>query len=56
MTLLYIPILQAPLKRQIRTLSEDLRDSELKVSELSGLIAALTADAHNSQRDIGDIL
>ncbi|VDP04606.1 unnamed protein product [Heligmosomoides polygyrus] len=48
--------IQAPLKRQIRTLSEDLRDSELKVSELSGLIAALTADAHNSQRDIGDIL
>ncbi|XGW10021.1 hypothetical protein V3C99_011918, partial [Haemonchus contortus] len=47
---------QEPLKRQIRTLSDDLRESELKVSELTGLVASLTADAHNSQRDIGDIL
>ncbi|VDO45963.1 unnamed protein product [Haemonchus placei] len=47
---------QEPLKRKIRTLSDDLRESELKVSELTGLVASLTADAHNSQRDIGDIL
>ncbi|CAJ0607006.1 unnamed protein product [Cylicocyclus nassatus] len=48
--------MQEPLKRQIRALSDDLRESELKVSELTGLVASLTADAHNSQRDMGDIL
>ncbi|WKX96284.1 hypothetical protein Q1695_012604 [Nippostrongylus brasiliensis] len=47
---------QEPLKRRIRTLTDDLRESEQKVSELTGLVASLTADAHNSQRDIGDIL
>ncbi|KAK5974587.1 hypothetical protein GCK32_003618 [Trichostrongylus colubriformis] len=48
--------MQEPLKWKIRTLSEDLRESELKISELTGLIASLTNDAHNSQRDISDIL
>ncbi|KAL6734003.1 hypothetical protein Aduo_004591 [Ancylostoma duodenale] len=48
--------MQEPLKRKIRSLSDSLRESEMKVSELTGLVASLTADAHNSQRDMGDIL
>ncbi|EYB98131.1 hypothetical protein Y032_0134g1873 [Ancylostoma ceylanicum] len=49
-------VLNEPLKRKIRSLSDSLRESEMKVSELTGLVASLTADAHNSQRDMGDIL
>ncbi|KAK6732767.1 hypothetical protein RB195_016873 [Necator americanus] len=48
--------MQEPLKRKIRALSDDLRESEMKISELNGLVRSLTADAHNSQRDMGDIL
>ncbi|KAK6023125.1 hypothetical protein OSTOST_11152 [Ostertagia ostertagi] len=33
--------IQEPLKRKIRTLSDDLRESELKISELTGLVASL---------------
>ncbi|CAD6192485.1 unnamed protein product [Caenorhabditis auriculariae] len=47
---------QESLKRQVRNLTEDLREAEERVSELSGLVASLASEANNSRRDITDLL
>ncbi|CAI4226407.1 unnamed protein product [Auanema sp. JU1783] len=47
---------QEPLKRQVETLSSDLSGAEARILELVSLVSSLTADAHNSRRDMDDLI
>uniref|UniRef100_A0A1I7XU86 TDP43_N domain-containing protein n=1 Tax=Heterorhabditis bacteriophora TaxID=37862 RepID=A0A1I7XU86_HETBA len=47
---------QEPLYKEIRTLSSDLQEAERRISELTGLVAFLTSDVQDSQRDISHML
>ncbi|CAJ0931773.1 unnamed protein product, partial [Mesorhabditis belari] len=45
---------QEPLKRQIRTLSDELSESQERCKQLNSLVTNLTSDARNSQQDVTD--